>query len=241
MIETDKNTVLQVENLTAGYGSKIVLENVSLDVCKGKILGIIGENGSGKSTLLKTISGLISPISGTVELNGRRGQPSNVYNLVNNGVSFFTQGGLIMPDLTVQEHLMLATMSKKDNNEETNFPKVFDKFPQLSKHRQKRAGTLSGGEKQMLSFGILMVQGTKTWLLDEPTAGLSPDMVQRTTKFLQQMNQEEDITMVLAEHNMDVAFKLSENITITKNKTLMGKFTQQDFNENNFLSRYLYN
>lgn len=241
MIETDKNTVLKVENLTAGYDSKIVLESVSIDVYEGEILGIIGENGSGKSTLLKTISGLISPISGTVELNSKRGQPRNVYNLTNNGVSYFTQDGLIMPDLTVQEHLMLARMSKKDNNTKTDFQQVFDKFPQLSKNRQKRAGMLSGGERQMLSFGILMVQDTSIWLLDEPTAGLSPILVKQTTEFLEMMNREESITMILVEHNMDVALALSDIVIVAKNGTLTRKFREQEFQERNFLEKIVYN
>lgn len=236
---TNNNSILDVEQLSAGYGSHTVLEDVSFTLEKGEILGIIGQNGSGKSTLLKAISGLIPIKSGSVHIQGQKKNGIAAHEMLESGISFFTQGGLVMPALTVEEHFTLS--ASQNGKDKSSFDMIYEQFPLLFELKQHRAGSLSGGERQMLSFGILMVQGTQTWLLDEPTAGLSPDMVKESVEFLQKKNKEEGITMLLVEHNMDAAFYLSDHISVTKEGTLTQKFGKQEFEKSEFLTQHVYN
>lgn len=230
--------ILTVEQLSAGYGSHVVLKNVSFELKKGEVLGIIGQNGSGKSTLLKAITGLIPLKHGRLLINGKKKSRIRPHNILESGISFFTQGGLVMPALTVEEHLSLAHFQNGSGN--GSVERVFDQFPRLFELSSQRAGSLSGGERQMLSFGILIAQDTKTWLLDEPTAGFSPEMVQRSVDFLQE-KRKEGITMLLVEHNMEVAFSLSDTIVVAKEGTLTQKFDRQEFHRSEFLTHHLYN
>lgn len=236
----EHSTILKTENLAAGYNDHTVLSEVSFELQKGEVLVIIGQNGSGKSTLLKTISGLLPKKAGLVYLNNRTETSISPHKLAANGISYFVQGGLIMPALTVQEHLELAAMQTGRKLQKTTLDNTFAEFPRLKEMQKQRAGNLSGGERQMLSFGILMMQETQTWLLDEPTAGLSPAMVKFTADFLQKKNRE-GVTMLLVEHNMEVAFNLASHIAVTKDATLTRKFDQPEFLQKDFLDKIVYN
>jgi branched-chain amino acid transport system ATP-binding protein len=236
----EHTTILKTENLAAGYGDHTVLSDVSFELHKGEVLVIIGQNGSGKSTLLKTISGLLPKRAGSIHLNNRPDTHISPHELPAKGISYFVQGGLIMPALTVQEHLELAAMPTGRKLQKTALDTTFTEFPNLRKMQKQRAGNLSGGERQMLSFGILLMQGTQTWFLDEPTTGLSPAMVEFSADFLQKKNRE-GVTMLLVEHNMEVAFKLASHIVITKDATLSRKFDQPEFLQKDFLDKIVYN
>lgn len=235
-----ENYILKTENLVAGYGEHIVLNEVSFVLEKGEILVIIGQNGSGKSTLLKTLSGLIRKKSGNTWLKKQSGNNILPHQFVRNGISYFTQGGLIMPALSVLEHLELAALQSGFKPEKTSFNNTFAEFPKLKELLKQKAGNLSGGERQLLSFGILLMQRTDIWLLDEPTAGLSPDMVQFSADFLRRKNYE-GITMLIVEHNMDVAFGLATHIVVAKAGKLTKKFNHSEFSDKNFLNKIVYN
>lgn len=234
------NSILRTENLAAGYNNNLVLSNVSFSLEKSEILVIIGQNGSGKSTLLKSLSGLVNPVSGFVWLKNQHGNNIKPHQLIKRGFSFFTQGGLIMPDLTVQEHLCLAAAHNPGKLQKTTLDSTFAEFSNLKEMQTQRAGNLSGGERQILSLAILSMQQTDTWFLDEPTAGLSPDLVNLTTDFLFRKNRE-GITMLLVEHNMEVAFQLATHITIAKEGTLSPKFNRHQFTKADFLDNFVYN
>jgi len=236
----EHTTILKTEKLAAGYGDHTVLTEVSFDLLKGEFMVIIGQNGSGKSTLLKTISGLLPQKGGSVWINNLHEKHIASHCLVQKSISYFVQGGLIMPSLTVREHLELAAMQTGRKLQKTTLDDTFAEFPRLKEMQKQMAGNLSGGERQMLSFGILLVQETQTWLLDEPTAGLSPAMVQFTADFLQKKNIG-GVTMLLVEHNMEVAFKLASHIAVTKDASLTQKFDQPEFLQKDFLDKIVYN
>ena len=238
---SDDKNILEVKGLAAGYPGNTVLQNVDLNLRQGEILGIIGQNGSGKSTLVKTIYGLLPKKEGQIQFEGRQLNVKAPHELIRKGISYFAQGGLIMPALTVQEHLHLAGPHKAGKLQKTHFEDTFATFPKLKEMRNKRAGNLSGGERQMLSFAILLMQGTHTWLLDEPTAGLAPEMVTFTTHFLQKAKEERDITMLLVEHNMDVAFALASKIAIAKEGGISQTFGKEMFTKENFLHKFISN
>ncbi|MEX2411376.1 MAG: ATP-binding cassette domain-containing protein [Candidatus Paceibacterota bacterium] len=237
-MKTNDTSILAVEKLTAGYGSHIVLEDVSFELNKGEVLGIIGQNGSGKSTLLKAMSGLIPIKGGYLIVNGKKKDGMISHRLLEIGISYFTQGGLVMPALTVEEHLSLAHVQNGRNHNYAE--QVYEELPRLFELRKQRAGSLSGGERQMLSFGILIAQNTNTWFLDEPTAGLSPQMAKTSIEFLLK-KQEEGISILLVEHNMEVVFALAKHVMIAKEKTLTKKFNKVEFNSSDFTNKYIYN
>ncbi len=236
-----KGEILRVDSFKAGYADNVILQDVSFGLNAGEVLVIIGQNGSGKSTLLKSLCGVIPRKGGNFFFNGKELDNVSPYKLSKLGISYMVQEGLIMPALTIYEHFELASPNGSSKKQHKAFQEAFDIFPKLYELRDKKAGNLSGGERQMLSFGILLIQGTSIWFLDEPTAGLSPSIVEFTTSFLQKKNKEEEITMLVVEHNMGVAFKLASHIAVTKNGTLTKKFPELDFKTGDFLNRIVYN
>uniref|UniRef100_B3ENC8 ABC transporter-related protein n=1 Tax=Chlorobium phaeobacteroides (strain BS1) TaxID=331678 RepID=B3ENC8_CHLPB len=233
--------ILKIDHLSVGYGQKTVLQNASLSLNKGEVLAIIGQNGSGKSTLLKAIGGLVALKTGKVMYKDESLPPLHPHILIKKGISSFLQGGLILPALTVEEHFVLAARQCAKNLDEKLSDMIYDHFPSLKELRMHRAGNLSGGERQMLSFGILLVHDTKTWLLDEPTAGLAPEIVDFTVRFLEHKKREDGISMLLVEHNMDVAFRLASQVIIAKGGSLTRKFAPEEFNKETFLETFVYN
>ncbi len=237
----NETTILQVNDLSTGYGSNTVLQDVSFQIGAGEVLAIIGQNGSGKSTLLKSLSGLLPLKTGNIKYNGSKLKTLKPHTLVKQGISYFLQGGLIIPSLTVNEHLELAAYQSGKNLSNGVSEVIYEQFPKLKHLISKRAGNLSGGERQMLSFAILIVQETNLWFLDEPTAGLSPEMVNFTSDFLKKKSAEKNITLLLVEHNMEVAFHLASHVIVAKNGTLSRKFEESEFKSKNFLNECVYN
>jgi ABC-type branched-subunit amino acid transport system ATPase component len=234
------NTILKTEGLAAGYGSHTVLKGVSFDLQQGEVLAIIGQNGSGKSTLLKTLGGLLPIKAGTILFQNRPVKHIQPHSLVKSGISLLLQGGMIIPSLTVLENMELAVLAVSRKLQKTAFDITFTEFPKLKEMQQKKAGNLSGGERQMLSLAVLQLQNTNLWYLDEPTAGLAPDLVKFTIDFLSRKNKQ-GIAMIIVEHNMDVAMKLATHIAVTKEGTLTKKFNQTEFLESDFLKNAVYN
>lgn len=237
----DELNILQVNDLSTGYGDNTVLQNVTFQIGHGEVLAVVGQNGSGKSTLIKSLAGLLPLKKGSVKFMNDNLNSSKPHTLVKHGISCFLQGGLIMPSLTVKEHLEIAASQSGRNLNNSVEIKVYEQFPKLKNLIDKRAGNLSGGERQMLSFAILIVQETKLWLLDEPTAGLSPEMVDFSSSFLKKKNKEDNITILLIEHNMDVAFNLASNVIVAKNGTFSRKFGKSEFKSPKFLNENVYN
>jgi len=238
---SEARTILEVNNLDAGYPGNLVLRDVNLTLKEREALAIIGQNGSGKSTLLKTICGLLLKKGGQIQYKGERLNGIAPHELTGKGISYFAQGGLIMPALTVQEHLQLVGLQGDEKSQKNHIEETIALFPKLMDMRKIRAGNLSGGERQMLSFAILMMQDTSTWLMDEPTAGLAPEMVDFTIDFLMKANQERGIAMLLVEHNMEVAFQLASHVAITKEGTLTQKFNGQEFLQKDYLDKIYFN
>ncbi len=232
--------ILDVRNLSVGYSGHIVLQNVNFNLEHGEILAIIGQNGSGKSTLLKTVCGLLPKKAGEIFHNGHRQNDIEPHKLTRIGLSYFAQGGLIMPTLTVREHLELAGSHQHANQNESLLEEVLSEFPSLRPIQKKLAGNLSGGERKMLSLAVLIMQGTTTWILDEPTAGLSPSMVLFMADFLLKKNRE-GITVLLVEHNTEVVLNIASHIVATKDDTITMKFDKKVFLQKDFLNKLIFN
>lgn len=233
--------ILQIENLSCGYGKKLVLKEISFTVNKGEVHAIIGKNGSGKSTLLKAITRIITDNTGDIYFGNLLLNKINTWELKELGISWFVQGGMVFSTLKVKDHFSLALKGYNQTKKNSIIEECMQYFPILKTCMEKRGGNLSGGQKQMLSFSMLIAQQSKCWLLDEPTAGLSPKAVKTTLAFLHKMKQKKEISMILVEHNYPVAFDLADKVSIIKEGKLYDSYPKSIFQKDDFLDIYLYN
>jgi branched-chain amino acid transport system ATP-binding protein len=204
-------TVLDIKNIESFYGPIMAIRGVSLKVEKGQVVTVLGANGAGKSTLLKTISGIMDPEKGQVVFEGREIHGMEPHKVVGQGIVHVPEGREVFPLLTVDENLSLGAYTRSDKAEiEQDRQLVFDYFPILAERRHQEAGTLSGGQQQMLAIGRGLMLRPKIMLLDEPSLGLSPLLVQEIFAILKRLNKDEGVTMMLVEQNAKVALELAD-------------------------------
>ncbi len=193
--------MLEIKNITVSYGIATALWDVSLSVEAGKIISIVGSNGAGKSTTLKTISGVVHPKSGTITLDGERIDHLPPHQIARRRVSHVPEGRKIFPFLTVVENLRMGALPVKDPNQVDQLLKgVFELFPILEERRQQAGGTLSGGQQQMLAIGRGLMSDPKILLLDEPSLGLAPIIVDAVFDVIIKLNRQGH-TILLVEQN----------------------------------------
>jgi len=200
--------VLQVTGLSAGYGNIQVLKEVGLHVKEGQIVALIGANGAGKTTTLRAICGQITPWAGRVLFQGEpvEGLPS--YQLARRGLVHVPEGRAILTRMTVRENLEMGAFSRRDREVAADMEQVLLRFPRLKERLRQSAGTLSGGEQQMLAIGRALMARPKVLLLDEPSMGLAPLIVADIFRLLQEIN-EEGVTMLLVEQNARQALRIA--------------------------------
>ena len=200
--------MLEVSNIHTYYGNIEALKGVSLNVEKGEIVTLIGANGAGKTTTLRTIIGLNKPRLGTVWLDEEDMKPYKAHEVVYKGVAMVPEGRGIFARLTVSENLDLGAYSRKDANTSSDLDRVFQVFPRLKERRKQVAGTLSGGEQQMLAIGRALMAHPRLLLLDEPSMGLAPVLVETIFDTIQQINGE-GTTILLVEQNALMALSIA--------------------------------
>lgn len=200
--------MLQVKDLDVYYGAIQALHHVSIDVAEGEIVSIIGSNGAGKSTLMRTISGLIKPRQGSIQFQGESLLEKQADQIVRLGVSQSPEGRRIFTNMTVQENLLIGATIRKDSEVASDLDGVLDRFPRLRERFKQNAGTLSGGEQQMLAIGRALMSRPKLLLLDEPSMGLAPIVVQRIFEVVRRVNAE-GVTVLLVEQNARAALALA--------------------------------
>ncbi|MBT8370349.1 MAG: ABC transporter ATP-binding protein [Deltaproteobacteria bacterium] len=201
--------MLELDNVKTYYGNIRALKGISIEVDEGEIVCLIGGNGAGKSTTLMTISGVLTPVEGNVNYQGRSIVSVRPDNIVNMGICQVPEGRLIFPLLTVMENLDLGAYLRKDKEGvKEDLERVFAYFPVLDERRQQDGGTLSGGEQQMLAIGRAMMARPKLLLLDEPSLGLAPIVVDSIFDIIRQIN-EEGTTILLVEQNAQLALQFS--------------------------------
>ena len=204
--------ILKIRNIESFYGPIMAIRGVSLDVHAGQIVSILGANGAGKTTLMKSVSGVMDPEKGKITFNGQDIQGSEPHKVVQKGIVHIPEGREVFPLLTVNENLSLGAYTLKDKVQiERDRELVFSYFPVLKERRQQEAGTLSGGQQQMLAIGRGLMANPKIMLLDEPSLGLSPLLVQEIFGILKRLNEEQNMTMMLVEQNAHAALKLAHH------------------------------
>lgn len=202
--------VLELESVDAGYGEMQILHEISARVDKGELVAIIGPNGAGKSTVLKCILGQLKPTNGRVLFKGENITARAPHKIIAAGMGYVPQGRIVFPDMSVLENLELGAFTVRDRSRVSdNLDQVFDLFPILTERRKQMAGTLSGGQQQMLAIGRALMGGPETILLDEPSLGLAPRFVDIVFEGLQRMGRE-GITMVVVEQNAARALEMAD-------------------------------
>jgi branched-chain amino acid transport system ATP-binding protein len=202
--------MLEIKNLQVGYGAINALHGISLSVLDGKIVTLIGANGAGKTTALKTVSGLLKPKSGEVSYDGKNIAGLPPHQIVALGISHVPEGRMIFANLTVLENLQLGAYLQKDKQiVRRELEHVFSLFPRLSERQKQVAGTLSGGEQQMLAIGRALMSKPKLLLLDEPSLGLAPLLVKTIFEKIVEINREQGMTILLVEQNANLALGIS--------------------------------
>ena len=202
--------MLRVENLSFSYDKIQAIRNVSFELQKGEIMAIVGANGAGKSSLMKCIAGLLKPQCGEVYLNDKK-MESAAYRVVESGVSLVPEGRWIFPNLTVEENLLLGGYTSR--NRAAGVERSFAMFPRLEERRRQRAGTMSGGEQQMLAIARGLMSNPKVLLLDEPSLGLAPLIVNDIMSLIKQINNE-GISVLLVEQNARKALSIAHHACV---------------------------
>ena len=202
--------LLEVKDLKVRYGTVEAVKGVSLMVEEGSIVTLIGANGAGKSTILKTLSGLIRPCAGEIRLQGKKVDTWKPAKIVKAGMAQVPEGGRIFAKLTVEENLRAGAYLRRDREKlAKDYERVFKLFPILLQRLKQKAGTMSGGERQMLAFGRALMNGPKLLLLDEPSLGLAPILVDEIFKVILAIR-EEGVTILLVEQNAKKALELAD-------------------------------
>lgn len=220
--------LLEIRDIHAGYGKRKVLFGIEMKIQEGTSTLLIGPNGSGKSTLIKVIAGILKPEKGSVIYKGNDITYLPPEKRVETGIGYLKQTRNIFPYLTVRENLEIGGYGLKRQEMEENIEKILSYFPFLKEKMKQRAGLLSGGERQALALGIVLMKDKEFLLLDEPTAGLSPLSAKEILKSIQHIQKEEKKTILMVEHNLKIAFDLADRMIFMKNGKIVKEVSQKE-------------
>ena len=209
-MSTAAEPILEVSRLEVRYGGIRALHDLSLKVPRGSIVTLIGANGAGKSTTLRTISGLVAPYAGTIRFDGLEIAGLPAHRIVSAGLAHVPEGRLVFPELSVKENLLMGAYLRRDRKEiAADLEWVGEFFPRLRERIAQQAGTLSGGEQQMLAIGRALMGRPRCLMLDEPSLGIAPLLVETIFERLVALNRERGMTMLLVEQNASLALQVS--------------------------------
>jgi len=219
--------MLQIKGINVFYGAIQALNNVSAEVNRGEIVAIIGSNGAGKSTLLRTISGLLRPRGGTISFEGKDLTTMPAHEIVKLGISQSPEGRRIFTNMTVQENLQLGAFIRKDSEIEADQDLVLQRFPRLKERFKQSAGTMSGGEQQMLAIGRALMSRPQLLLLDEPSLGLAPLFVDEIFNIVLDLNKD-GRTILIVEQNANRALAVAHRAYVLETGNVVLSGTGQD-------------
>jgi branched-chain amino acid transport system ATP-binding protein len=224
--------MLKISQIDVFYGDVQVLWEVSFEVREKEILVLVGANGAGKSTTLRTISGLLRPARGSIDFNGTRLNQIPDYKTIESGIAHVPEGRRLFPEMTVEENLIMGSLSPKAKaKRQQTMKEVYRLFPRLEERRKQNARTLSGGEQQMCAIGRGLMALPQLLLLDEPSLGLSPLLVQDIFKIVQRIN-EEGVTVLLVEQNVKHTLSICHRAYVLENGRIVLEGTGQELLKN---------
>jgi branched-chain amino acid transport system ATP-binding protein len=205
-----RRPVLEVEGLVAGYGPVQILHGLDFTVHEGEIVVILGANGAGKTTTMRAVSGIVTPTAGSVRIDGTDLSGRRTSDFVRAGVAHVPQGRGTFPELTVEDNLRIGAYTRRDREIDDDIARWFDTYPVLRERRQQLAGSLSGGEQQMLAVARALMSRPTLLLLDEPSLGLAPMIVTDLFKRFAAVNAETGMTMLIVEQNAQLALSIAD-------------------------------
>jgi branched-chain amino acid transport system ATP-binding protein len=204
------SVLLELRNIETYYGPVMAIRGISLEVREGQVVALLGANGAGKTTVLKTICGAMDPQKGTVKLNGNEIQTLDPDVIARKGIAHVPEGREVFPFLTVDENLRMGAYSRRARKVKADLDMVYNYFPDLKEKKKSQAGFLSGGQQQMLAIGRALMLKPSVMLLDEPSLGLSPKLVQDIADIITRLNKEQGVTIFLVEQNARMALRVCD-------------------------------
>ncbi|MEU3263991.1 ABC transporter ATP-binding protein [Streptomyces bacillaris] len=220
--------LLEVEDLRVAYGKIEAVKGISFKVEEGEVVTLIGTNGAGKTTTLRTLSGLIKPLSGQIKFNGKSLRKIPAHQVVSLGLAHSPEGRHIFPRMSIEDNLRLGAFLRKDSDGiAKDIQRAYDLFPILGERRKQAAGTLSGGEQQMLAMGRALMSQPKLLMLDEPSMGLSPIMMQKIMATITELR-DQGTTILLVEQNAQAALSLANHAHVMEVGSIVLSGTGQD-------------
>ena len=223
--------LLELEDIHTFYGNIEALKGISIDVEEGEIVTLIGSNGAGKSTTLRSISGLTPPRVGSIRFKGKDIGETPPQEIVRMGISLSPEGRKIFPRMTVRENLDLGAYLRRDGDVTSDLDRVYELFPRLKEREKQKAGTMSGGEQQMLAMGRALMARPQVLLLDEPSMGLAPVLVERIYETVEEINQQ-GTTILLVEQNANFALGVSNRAYVLEVGTITLTDDSESLREN---------
>lgn len=230
------STILETKNIDTSYGTLEVLKDVSVAIDESEIVALIGPNGAGKSTVIKALFGIVTPDDGEIYLKGESVEPV-VHTMVEKGVSYVPQGRQMFENLTVRENLEVGGYAISDfQKREERIEHVLNLFPDLSGKLKDKAGTLSGGQQQMLALARGLIPSPEVLLLDEPSLGLAPKLVTKVFKKVAEINKKHDTSVLIVEHNIPSLFSVVDRVYVLKNGEVATTGRPQEVKESGVFS-----
>ena len=230
-------TLLDVTGLRAGYGAGEVLHGIDLSIDAGEVAVVLGANGAGKTTIMRCVAGLLAPSAGTISLDGDAVPLGSPDTMVARGVSLVPQGRGTFTALTVLENLRVGATSRRDDDVESDLQRWMDTFPVLADRRGQLAGTLSGGEQQMLAVARALMSRPRLLLCDEPSLGLAPLIVKDLFEVLARVNEELGMAMLIVEQNAQLALGIAEHVHLLEVGHVIATGTSEEFQANDAVRR----
>jgi urea ABC transporter ATP-binding protein UrtE len=233
-----KEVLLSTLKLRSGYGGKPVLQGIDMDVREGEIVAVIGRNGVGKSTLMKTLIGLLPPTEGSIVFRGVDVSGMVAHRRARLGIGYVPQGRDVFPRMSVEENLKVgATIGGKVSPKD--FQRVYATFPILAERRTQQAGTMSGGQQQQLAIGRVMISSPSLILLDEPSEGIQPSIVQDIARTIVDLNKRTDVTIIVVEQNLDMIRAMAQRCYVMDKGRIVAALTPADLDDRDVVRRHL--
>jgi branched-chain amino acid transport system ATP-binding protein len=230
--------LLSLDNINSGYGGIPIVRNVDLGVAEGEVVALVGRNGVGKTTLIHTVIGLVPLSAGHISFNGSDISTMDASQRARQGIGLVPQGRGIFTRLTVVENLMMGE-TIGDLSTHRDYERVFEWFPILKQRRGQKAGTLSGGEQQMVAIGRILIGNPKLLLLDEPSEGIQPSIVEQIAEIICDLNEVQELTVLLVEQNLDLVHMTADRCMVMDNGTITDTLTPESLADPETAKRYL--
>ncbi|GGA68685.1 ABC transporter ATP-binding protein [Nitratireductor aestuarii] len=231
-------TMLDIKGLRAGYGGKPVLQGVDLTVSRGEIVAVIGRNGVGKSTLMKTLIGLVESMAGTITFGSTELTGLTSFRRARLGIGYVPQGRDVFPRMSVKENLQVGE-SMRERVSPDVYERIYELFPILRERAGQQAGTMSGGQQQQLAIGRVLVGSPQLLLLDEPSEGIQPSIVQDIGRIIRKLNQDSGMTIMFVEQNLDMIRALAQRCYVMDKGRIVAHVTPHELDDRDTIRKYL--